>query len=535
MAGELKPRILSFPIEGDGAGETIKEYLKRRIGFSSKQLSRFKYRKNGIMVNGEKRYVNYILKEGDVLEICLTRGGEPVEDPDACSLKKGPSEAARVLPGEKNHSKEIPGGNKVTEGTVNGGGYLAARDGRLQKIWVSPVAWLAGNYPLRILYEDQDILAADKPSGVVCHPSPGHFDDTLSNQVAEHLGRIGQELDVRVTGRLDKDTSGIVIFALNTETAAQLIKQRQASMMSKLYIARVRGHFSQGQIPQEQISQGNFPCPGYSGDSRETAAAERGPLSQGHIFQEQISQGNFPCPDYSGDSRETVAAVRGPFLDHDFSGKLENTDTIMCGTVDQPLRRESPDSFRMVTAKDGKAARTHYRVLIEMEDGTSLIACRIEHGRTHQIRVHMASIGHPLVGDRLYGIEAENYSPQKPCVSGMAEVVCKNEFCRENSGSPEESGETRIGGIPEESGETRIGGSHKEKDSFGNGAGQDRNALPEFPGIPLMLHAFRAELIQPFTGEKISLEAPLPDWAAPFLAEKELLGAERGEETEKKE
>jgi len=98
-----------------------------------------------------------------------------------------------------------------------------------------------------------------------------------------------------------------------------------------------------------------------------------------------------------------------------------------------------------VTAEDGKPARTHYRVLEEMEDGSTLAACRIEHGRTHQIRVHMASIGHPLIGDCLYG---------------------------------------------EESSEDGTGGQG-----------------------PLMLHAFRAELVQPFTGEKICLEAPLPDWA----------------------
>ena len=243
MTGDLKPRILSFPIGEDGAGETIKEYLKKRIGFSSKQLSRFKYRKNGIMVNGERRYVNYPLKEGDLLEISLTRGGEPVEEAETGSGKNGIPGPDQACDGEKMLSKDCAGDQKADEGTASSGGYLAARDGRLQKIWVSPVPWLSENYPLHILYEDEDILAADKPSGVVCHPSPGHFDDTLSNQVAEHLGRIGKELDVRVTGRLDKDTSGIVIFALNTETAAQLIKQRKASMMSKLYIARVRGHF----------------------------------------------------------------------------------------------------------------------------------------------------------------------------------------------------------------------------------------------------------------------------------------------------
>gem|GEM_PF-306249 len=390
--GQLKPRILRMQIEEQDAGKTIKEYLMKKIGFSSKQLSRFKYRKDGILLNGEKRYVNASLRAGDVLEIRLTQGGEPVEEHPHDALRRSESDA--VFSAEQaglqdlsskereRHKEDLPG---------QAAGYLAAKDGRLQKIWAPPVFWLNEKYPFRILYEDEDILAADKPSGVVCHPSPGHFDDTLSNQVAEHLGRIGQELDVRVTGRLDRDTSGIVIFALNTETAAQLIKQRQASMMQKLYIARVRGHFSEDGRPD----------PGMAAPGAGECMADPG------------------------------SCCRNAGMD---------------GVVDRPLRRESRESFRMVIAEDGKPARTFYKVLAELEDGTSLIACRIEHGRTHQIRVHMASLGHPIVGDRLYG--------------------------------PEYSRKT---------------------------------ALAE--ADPLMLHAFRAVLHQPFTGEEIRIEAALPSWA----------------------
>ena len=78
--------------------------------------------------------------------------------------------------------------------------------------------------------------------------------------------------------------------------------------------------------------------------------------------------------------------------------------------MDDPIRRESPGSHRMICAQDGKPARTFYRVLGETEgpDGSvrTLLAVRIEHGRTHQIRVHMAHIGHPLAGDPLYGAGA---------------------------------------------------------------------------------------------------------------------------------
>ena len=355
--GGLQPRFLRLEIGEEDDGKTIRDYLMKKIGVSARQISRFKYRKEGIMLNGERRYVNAPLHAGDVLQLKLTQGGEPAEEQE---------EAA---------------------------GYLRARDGRLQKIWAAPAAWLSENYPLSVLYEDQDILAADKASGVVCHPSPGHYNDTLSNQVADHLGCIGRELDVRVTGRLDRDTSGIVIFALNTETAAQLIRQRQASMMQKLYIARVRGHFS------DQLT----------------------------------------------------------------------------GTIDRPLRRESRDSFRMVIAEDGKAARTHYRVLRQMPDGTSLAACRIEHGRTHQIRVHMASIGHPIVGDRLYGPEAVE-----------EEVLMSREQARIIREKSEQAAVSRQAAA---------------------------RTVEERHAASLMLHAWQAVLRQPFTGEEIRLEAPLPEWA----------------------
>ena len=373
MPGELKPRILRFEIGKEEKGETIKSFLMRRVGFSSKQLSRF---------NTGKTYVNAGLSEGDVLEIRLTQGGEPVEAHPHDALTGGTPREDDQMPG-----------------------YQRARDGRLQKIWAAPAGWLEENHPLRILYEDQDILAADKPSGVVCHPSPGHYDDTLSNQVAQHLGRIGQELDVRVTGRLDRDTSGIVIFALNTETAAQLIKQRQEALKNR-------------------------------SDALPTAPAPASALRQ-------MTSGS--C------FKLYIARVRGRFL-------------ALTGTVDLPLRRESQDSFRMIASPDGKKARTHYCVLAECPDGTSLIACRIEHGRTHQIRVHMAETGHPIVGDRLYGPEA----PQDSIGTGA--VI----HGPEASQALQDSGMTGV----------------------------------------LMLHAYRAVFRQPFTGKEIRIEAPLPDWAS---------------------
>ena len=82
------------------------------------------------------------------------------------------------------------------------------------------------------------------------------------------------------------------------------------------------------------------------------------------------------------------------------------------GTVDAPIGRHPTDRKKMaVNYKNGKPAVTHYRVLKRLR-GYTLIECRLETGRTHQIRVHMASIGHPLLGDTVYG-------PAKCPVSGL--------------------------------------------------------------------------------------------------------------------
>ena len=116
MSEIIKPRILRFEIEEEDAGKTIKEYLMRKVGFSSKQLSRFKYRKDGILLNGEKRYVNVPMQAEDVLEIRLTQGGEPAER-DPGDMR--PGSASEPL------SRDGRDGCDAREG------YMPARDGRL--------------------------------------------------------------------------------------------------------------------------------------------------------------------------------------------------------------------------------------------------------------------------------------------------------------------------------------------------------------------------------------------------------------------
>ena len=274
-------RKLRFEIRGEDAGRTIRSFLREEAAFSQHQISRLKFQEEGIRIDGEKVYVNHILREGEVLTVGLT---------------------------EQVSRRETEGGKPA-------------------KIWEAPAPELDA-FPLKVLYEDEDYLIVDKPAGMVCHPSPGHYNDTLANQAAAHLGGTGTALDIRVTGRLDRETSGIVTFARSTEAAAMIQRQRADGRLVKIYLALAEGTF---------------------------------------------------------DRKE--------------------------GVVDAPLRREAPGSHRMICASDGKAAATFYRVLgvVSGPDGQTrtLLSCRISHGRTHQIRVHMASLGHPLVGDPLYGTGGE--------------------------------------------------------------------------------------------------------------------------------
>lgn len=216
----MAERVIKILIEGEGAGQSVEKFLRQRLGLSRKQISRLKFREDGIRVNGVRQRVSGILQPQDTLELKL--------------------------------------------GTGFGGG----KSGR--------VAACTGTGRLNILYEDRDLLAVVKPAGIVCHPSHGHYRDTLSNQAAAYLEARGEAGVIRLVGRLDKDTSGIVVFAKNQETAAAMARQREAGKMQKIYLALVEG------------------CP----PEKEGTAAEPLARDRDHLMKMRVSPDGKPARTY---------------------------------------------------------------------------------------------------------------------------------------------------------------------------------------------------------------------------------------------
>ena len=195
--------------------------------------------------------------------------------------------------------------------------------------------------PVRVLYEDEDLIAVDKEAGEVVHPCPGHYADTVANYLTKYLK---DSSGLRIIGRLDKETSGVLVFARNRASAARLQRQREEGRFARTYQALCEGWFSE----------------------KEKA-----------------------------------------------------------GTVDHDMEKVPGVLMKMRVCEEGTSglrAITHYEVLQELtaeQQMYSLLQLHIDTGRTHQIRVHMASIGHPLVGDTLYGSAAE--TEKMDHVKSMAE------------------------------------------------------------------------------------------------------------------
>jgi 23S rRNA pseudouridine1911/1915/1917 synthase len=174
--------------------------------------------------------------------------------------------------------------------------------------------------PLNLIFEDEYLAVIDKPAGLVVHPAPGHWDDTLVNALVARGTTLagGAEGRPGIVHRLDRDTSGLMIVAKTDLAHRRLGAAIAARRVNRTYAA----------------------------------------LAWGHL-------GSSPL------------------------------------TIEAPLARHSQDRKRMAVTPGGRAARTD-AVVVARFDVIELLRLELHTGRTHQIRVHLEHVGHPILGDPVY-------------------------------------------------------------------------------------------------------------------------------------
>ncbi len=265
----MSERNLEYIITQEDEGKLVKEILKDQLHLSRREISHAKGFDDGILINGGHVNVLYRVLHGEILHVTIHENIE-------------------------NSSEIVP-----MEGELD------------------------------IVYEDEDIIVVNKPSGLLVHPLKAHFTGTLSNYIAWHFKQNNETHVIRPVGRLDRETSGLIVFGKNRFSANSLNDQSINRVKVKEYLALCSGFF---------------------------------------------------------DTKK--------------------------GSVDSPIGL--PPGVKMVRTvrEDGDPALTYYEV-VEQKDGFALVKLRLETGRTHQIRVHMRSIGHALLGDGLYGNDLQSWYGMK--------------------------------------------------------------------------------------------------------------------------
>ena len=257
-------RVKNIDVQISEAGKRIDIFLAKRTGITRSQIQRLITQGN-VLINSKDVSQNYRLKSKDLISI------------------------------------NIP--DKETEGLLP-----------------EPI-------PLDILYKDNHLVVVNKPAGMVVYPAAGHAHGTLMNALSYHcrkLTTVGGPLRPGVVHRLDKDTSGVMVIALNDKAYYNLIEQFKHRTINRKYIALVYGNLREDK-----------------------------------------------------------------------------------GEIALKIGRSESDRKKMSTrVRKGKEAVTRWKVLKRFGNAT-LVEAMLGTGRTHQIRVHFASIGHPLLGDRTYGKKVE--------------------------------------------------------------------------------------------------------------------------------
>lgn len=250
-------------------------------------------------------------------------------DPLCFAVVTGPTERVDRFLADQLAISRTEAARLVAAGAVQVAGRAVRASRRLERGEEVMVTFPAGEPPrtlrphhldLVVVHEDEHLAVIDKPAGLVVHPAPGHWDDTLVNALVARGTTLagGAEGRPGIVHRLDRDTSGLMVVAKTDQAHRRLGAMLAARRIHRVYAA----------------------------------------LAWGHLDGDRV--------------------------------------------IEAPLGRHHADRKRMTVRADGRAARTDAFVIARLGP-TDLLRLELHSGRTHQIRVHLESIGHPVVGDPVYG------------------------------------------------------------------------------------------------------------------------------------
>jgi len=305
--------IRTFIVGADETGTRLDVFLTKHTGLSRSRIKHLITDGYLVIESGEPSKPSYSVEKGDVIEITIPS----VEEPD----------------------------------------------------------FLPENIPIDIIFQDEHIMVVNKPAGMVVHPGRGNVSGTLASALLYHcksLSGVGDRMRPGIVHRLDMDTSGLIVVALNNQSHSILSEMIHNHEVKRNYTAIVWGH------PEPQS-----------------------------------------------------------------------------GTIDAPIGRHPRKGTLRAVITSGKSAITHYK-LTDSYEFLSRLSITLETGRTHQVRAHLAHIGHHVFGDPHYGGRDERLKGFSPDIREKAKQLLKN---------------------------------------------INRQAL----------HAERLEFIHPVTGEELSFEASLPE------------------------
>lgn len=283
---------MTITIPKDYEGRLLRSYLTLTLGLSKAALCKLKNHPQGMLVNGQRVTVRYVLHEGDVLQLAVT------DSPDTAKSSVSPQ-----------------------------------------------------NLPLEILYEDDHVIALNKPPFMPTHPSHGHLNDTLANALAYRYQTLGLPFVFRPLGRLDRNTSGVVVAGKHSAASGALGNALLAGLVKKRYVAILDGLLDPTQNPfcRKEASLDNSKSDSNSNSNSDIYTLE--------TFVHR--------PDNAGIRREVCP-------------------------------KNTPNA---------EIAITRFRILaISKDQKLTLVLCEPVTGRTHQLRVHFAYLNTPILGDDIYGI-----------------------------------------------------------------------------------------------------------------------------------